>query len=126
MASTRWTPQEERACARLYVSMVERVESGERLNKAAMIRAAREGVLRDRSRGSVEFKLMNCTTWALKLGLPVVVGYAPAGNAAGSLGGLLRDAFAKRGTDSEAGSDAATARLATLNNRTEYSDHLNG
>ena len=102
MPSKRWTPEEEQAVCTLYVSMIHIAESGERLNKAAMIRTARAGRLRDRSRGSIEYKLMNCTTWALKLGLPVVVGYAPYGNAAGSIGALLSQAFKAQGQTMEA------------------------
>ena len=124
MPSTRWTPEEERAVCTLYVSMIHVSESGERLNKAAMIRTARAGRLMERSRGSIEYKLMNCTTWALKLGLPVVVGYAPYGNAAGSLGALLSQAFKAEGQTMEAIEDAATAPLKALNNLTEYAEHL--
>ena len=123
MPSKRWTPEEEQAVCTLYVSMIHIAESGERLNKAAMIRTAREGRLKDRSRGSIEYKLMNCTTWALKLGLPVVVGYAPYGTAAGSIGALLSQAFKAQGQPME-WTSKWTAPLKSLDNLTEYAEHL--
>lgn len=73
-----WTPQENAAVVRLYFAMLDAVIAGMPYNKAAMIRAAQQGLavrdlcpsvipapyvnkLAERSRGSIEAKLMNCS-----------------------------------------------------------------
>lgn len=76
---TPWELTENEALIRLYFSMLERATTGQPYNKAAMIRAAQNGVdgisgtdferdwlgfagqLAGRSRGSIEAKLMNAT-----------------------------------------------------------------
>ena len=72
MATTPWTEQENRDLIELYFYMLDRAISGQPYNKAAIIRAARApvadnggasfaGKLADRSRGSIEAKLMNAS-----------------------------------------------------------------
>lgn len=68
---TPWTPAENRALVSLYFEMLDRAQAGQPYNKAAMIRDSRErysescnriaGALFDRTRGSIEAKLMNAT-----------------------------------------------------------------
>ena len=59
MKRKNWTDAENAAIVALYFRMRAAVDAGEKLNKAALIREARAGALCDRSRGSVEAKLMN-------------------------------------------------------------------
>ena len=73
MTTTRtpWTPAENAALVRLYFAMLDRAIAGRPYNKAAMIRSAQTvdthysdgiaGKLANRSRGSIEAKLMNAT-----------------------------------------------------------------
>jgi 5-methylcytosine-specific restriction protein A len=124
----RWTTTEERAVARLYMEML---AAGDTLNKASKIRAARAGLLKDRSSGSIEYKLMNVTTWCLALGLPVVVGYKPYGNAAGSLGEHVRKAFSdRRSSQYEPRADGSTVQrdaagsLSDIEPRASYDSFL--
>lgn len=69
---TPWTPAENAALVRLYFAMLDSAIAGQPYNKAAMIRDAQgdnmmpheratRGELRNRSRGSIEAKLMNAT-----------------------------------------------------------------
>ena len=72
MTIKAWTDTENSACIALYFTMLDSAIAGKPYNKAAMIRNAREtnaeaypggfyGLLRNRSRGSIEAKLMNCS-----------------------------------------------------------------
>jgi hypothetical protein len=72
-----WSPEENAALVALYFTMLDKATAGQSYNKAAMIRIARMGVnvtdpvqsdhngyafkLTDRSRGSIEAKLMNAS-----------------------------------------------------------------
>jgi hypothetical protein len=68
-----WTPAENAAVVTLYFDMLDCATCGEHYNKAALIRYSQTGTgnplgasgipsaLADRSRGSIEAKLMNCT-----------------------------------------------------------------
>lgn len=72
MKRTPWTDQENRALVALYFTMLDHATTGRPYSKAAMIREAQTGSyikmpcsgigpLADRSRGSIEFKLMNAS-----------------------------------------------------------------
>lgn len=70
MRKPSWNNTENAALTALYFSMRKRVDDGVEYNKAAMIRKAQgeeswqhpyAGRLADRSRGSIEAKLMNVT-----------------------------------------------------------------
>ena len=67
-----WTPEENAACVALYFTMRKAVDDGIEYNKAGMIRHFRgeaagawmdlpAGLLKARSKGSIEAKLMNVT-----------------------------------------------------------------
>lgn len=59
-----WVPSENGALAALYFAMLDKAIAGEKYNKAAMIRNQRtigDHLLCARSRGSIEFKLMNAS-----------------------------------------------------------------
>ncbi len=71
-----WSDAENAALVALYFVMLDKATAGKPYNKAAMIRAAQakasrgqgqwhdkngDGILRDRSKQSIEFKLMNAT-----------------------------------------------------------------
>jgi hypothetical protein len=68
--SPAWTEPEIRAVVELYAMMRRHVNTGEPYNKARMIRNQQGpiGQLRDRSRGSIEAKLMNITGALDRLG----------------------------------------------------------
>jgi hypothetical protein len=63
-----WTRDENVALVGLYSAMLNEVLAGRKYNKAAMIRVAQAGSLSDRSRGSIEAKLMNLTAVYRDLG----------------------------------------------------------
>lgn len=56
-----WTGSENAGVAVLYFDMLDLAVSGQAYNKAAMIRNLQKGILSDRSRGSIESKLMNAS-----------------------------------------------------------------
>lgn len=62
-----WADEENRAICELYFQMLDAATEGRSYNKAAMIRKAQypepefRGPLWNRSRGSIEAKLMNCS-----------------------------------------------------------------
>lgn len=59
---TPWTDDENAAVVALYFDMLDHATAGKPYNKAAMIRKAQAEPLANRSKGSIEAKLMNCTT----------------------------------------------------------------
>lgn len=62
--SPPWSPAENKAVIALYFAMLDKATAGEAYTKAAMIRHAQlsEGEeLGNRSKQSIEFKLMNCS-----------------------------------------------------------------
>ncbi len=80
MTAGYWTEAENIAVILLYFAMLGRAKSGVAYSKAAMIRGAQGeaeipdtgytiayGPLADRSKGSIEFKLMNCSACHLDL-----------------------------------------------------------
>lgn len=69
---TPWTPTENGACVRLYFDMLDAEQLGERYIKAHCVKAYQgqpqpsqpdqpDAPLANRSRPSIEFKLMNCS-----------------------------------------------------------------
>jgi len=99
-----WTDTENVAVVALYRAMAARVESGEKYNKAAMIRRAQwldpdtrecRGQLWQRSRGSIESKLMNVTAIVEQFGCGRSManhGYRPLPNYQASLRDAVLDA----------------------------------
>ena len=91
-----WTDEENSAVVALYFIMLDHAIAGEKYNKAAMIRREQEQLdldhpdgqrvpwLADRSRGSIEAKLMNVTGVLIDLGRDDVSmaehGYRPMSN----------------------------------------------
>ena len=96
-----FTPEENRACAKLYVRFALAQHAGERVNKSAAYRELIEGPLAARSRPSVEVKLMNMSACALEHGifdfLPdgFVQGLKPAVNRQKGLSQFLNEELTK-------------------------------
>ncbi len=86
-----WNESEELAIVKLYNVMAALDSSGmlgrgkEKTTKAELIRNAQAGALADRSRPSVEAKLMNVSHCRQRAGLPVVTGYKPLANCSNGL-----------------------------------------
>lgn len=125
---TPWTPEENRALIALYFVMLDRAISGQTLNKAGAIRTAQgnpkagdplggadhvPGVfcqLADRSRGSIEAKLMNASAAHRDL-MPeaetmATHGYKAWGNYQSSLKDAMRDYLASNGDADNVPTDA--------------------
>ena len=102
-----WNESEEIAICRLY-SLMARLESlgqlgrgKDKTTKAELIRGAQSGALADRSRGSIEAKLMNVTHCRKLAGLSIVTGYKPLPNCSQS----LLDAFDVSRAESKQGAN---------------------
>jgi len=86
-----WNESEESAIVKLYNVMAALESSGmlgrgkEKTTKAELIRGAQSGALADRSRPSVEAKLMNVSYCRQRAGLSVVAGYKPLSNCSNGL-----------------------------------------
>ena len=87
----KWSEAEENEIIKLYNVMSALESAGmlgrgkDKQSKAALIRGAQSGVLSDRSRGSVEAKLMNVSYCRQRAGLSVVTGYKPLSNCSNGL-----------------------------------------
>jgi hypothetical protein len=80
-----WTESENTAVCLAYCIMLAAQKRGEKFNKSAIRREligteAEQGPLYNRSNGSIEAKLMNCSAVAVSLGWPLLKGYKPAPN----------------------------------------------
>ena len=86
-----WSESEESAIVKLYNTLAVLESHGllgrgkEKTTKAELIRNAQAGTLADRSRGSVESKLMNVSYCRQRAGLSVVTGYKPLSNCSNGL-----------------------------------------
>lgn len=116
-----WNPAENRAICALYHAMWRRLQDGEKLNKAALIRVAQNGIgprdlshdtveeavpfakrLETRSKGSIEAKLMNVTavleeTPPLDQFSLIADGYVPMSNYQAALKVAVLDYFDPEG-----------------------------
>ena len=75
-----WTPEENTALLKAYGQLVDAQAEGQYLSKAGLIRQLQAGILRGRSKGSIEAKLMNISAACVKAGTGYVKGYKPAPN----------------------------------------------
>jgi len=119
-----WNDQENAALVALYFAMLDKAIAGQSYNKAAMIRREREQLdldhvpgqrvpfLADRSRGSIEAKLMNASAAHLAIDPEATTmagyGYKAWGNYQSSLKDALIEAIEHRIV---AADDLAMARL---------------
>lgn len=83
--NTKWTKSENVALVAAYLRMLALSNAGTKFNKAAIRRElvgtdAAKGPLFCRSKGSIEFKLMNVSGCLKALGRLTLPGYAPAMN----------------------------------------------
>ena len=75
--SGAWSDSENDGICELYAAILEAHHDPDvKLNKAAMIREARTGILAGRSRGSIEMKLMNLTACLKALGFAATLEHA--------------------------------------------------
>jgi hypothetical protein len=127
--SKAWTEHENIAIAALYFAMLALVLRGVKFNKRAMIRGVSIelhadgtqicGPLRDRSRQSIEAKLMNCTAVHELLDPNAMSmsahGYRPLTRFQGSLRDAMRTEYQR--VTADAAANGRAARLAADNMR---------
>lgn len=108
-----WSPVENRAVCALYeLIWLDCMEPGRGYTKAARIREAQAGELSQRSRGSIEAKLMNVTAALESLGAGFVEfslsenGYRPLPNMQAALKAAVRDYFDPAHTQPVEGDEA--------------------
>jgi hypothetical protein len=111
MASKAWTDEENAAIVALYFAMLDAAIEGRPYNKRAMIREKQDatlqlggpvpplyaGWLKDRSKGSIEAKLMNCSACHAALDPNALTmdgfGYRALSNYQATLKTAMRDAL---------------------------------
>ena len=75
-----WTKKELDACVRTYLWLRESEESDHTPHKKNVRSALRAGPLKDRSDGSVEYRMQNISSVLQSRGENWVIGYKPADN----------------------------------------------
>ncbi len=75
-----WTDAELEAAVKAYLWMLERERKGKSYNKSAVNKSLRDGILANRSHGSIEYRMENISAALLELCLPWIKGYKPHGN----------------------------------------------
>lgn len=110
-AERNWNDAELTAAVEAYQSMLVEQLEGRSFNKAEINRKLREGPLKGRSKGSVEFRMQNISAMLAELGLPTVQGYVPAKNIGAGVKDNLREIYSTLGyvdlSDYEPTSDPA-------------------
>ena len=91
MRNPNWSNEEETAVCKLYSVMLTLQNSNQlgrgkgKQTKSGLIKEAQAGILSDRTRGSIEAKLMNVSHCRRLAGLQLVDGYKPLPHCSDSL-----------------------------------------
>ncbi|MHC8402337.1 HNH endonuclease [Pseudomonas sp. MDT1-17] len=92
-----WSDEELEAAVEGYLKMLAIEKSDQKLNKAHENRLLREGVLINRSRVSIEYRMRNISTVLHDLCLPYIVGYLPAKHLGAGVTQRVRAAMIAKG-----------------------------
>ena len=92
-----WTDDELKACLVCYLEMLGRELAGELNNKSEVNRVLREGPLHARSKGSVEFRMQNISSFMIERGKPYIAGYKPRANVGATVLGRLASLYDQLG-----------------------------
>ncbi|MGE8096359.1 HNH endonuclease [Pseudomonas fluorescens] len=91
-----WSDLEIKAAVDAYLKMLALEQSGQKFNKAQENRLLRQGVLSERTEGSVEFRMLNISTVLLRMGRERIKGYKPAPHVGSNVESSIRAALAER------------------------------
>ncbi len=80
VAASSWSDQELAAVVESYMWMLRQELAGTVYVKSAVNQALREGVLSNRTKGSIEFRMQNISAALHDLKVPYIPGYLPAKN----------------------------------------------
>jgi 5-methylcytosine-specific restriction protein A len=97
-SNSDWSDVEIQAAVDVYLSMLSREQSGQKVNKAHENRVLREGALAGRTKGSVEFRMQNISTVLVELGRDRIEGYKPAKNVGANVERSIREALNAQST----------------------------
>jgi len=89
--SRRWTDVEIRAAVDAYLDMLEREQSGLKINKAQENRTLRAGALAGRNASAVEYRMQNISAVLSQMGRRGIIGYKPAGHAGANVEKIIRE-----------------------------------
>ena len=92
-----WSDEELEAAVEGYLKMLAIEKSDQKLNKAHENRLLREGVLINRSRVSIEYRMRNISTVLHDLCLPYIIGYLPAKHLGAGVTERVRAAMIAKG-----------------------------
>jgi hypothetical protein len=91
-----WSGAEIQEAVDAYLRMLHSELAGHKYNKAAVNRELREGVLRDRSRGSIEMRMCNISAVLDRRGLTYISGYKPRSNVGSKVTAMIEASLLKR------------------------------
>jgi hypothetical protein len=91
-----WSDQELEASIDAYLEMLTLEQNGQPFKKSEKNQLLREGVLANRSAGSVEYRMQNISAVLDELGLPRISGYLPAKNIGTSIRDRIRAILAEK------------------------------
>lgn len=94
--SSEWSDIELESAVDAYLWMLNEETNGRPYNKAEVNRQLREGVLQDRSRASIEYRMQNISAALEELCLPRIGGYLPAKNIGNNVKDRIRAVLAKK------------------------------
>lgn len=86
-----WTDEELRAAVDAYSWMLRQEIGGQPYEKSTVNHSLRDGALRNRSKGSVEYRMQNISAVLLELGLPWINGYKPSGHVGDRVTALITE-----------------------------------
>jgi len=93
---TEWTHAELEASVDAYLRMLQMETDGHRYVKSKVNQELREGALRARSKGSIEYRMQNISAVMQELGFPWVQGYKPALNVGEKVRKYVKDLVVDR------------------------------
>lgn len=91
-----WSDEELEATVNAYLWMLAEETNGRPYNKAEVNRQLREGLLADRTKASIEFRMQNISAALEELCLPRIAGYLPAKNIGTKVKDRIRSILAKK------------------------------
>jgi 5-methylcytosine-specific restriction protein A len=92
-SNSDWSEVEIQAAVDAYLRMWSCEQKEQAYNKAHENRVLREGVLADRTKSSIEFRMQNISSVMVELGREPIKGYKPAKNVGANVARSIRTAL---------------------------------
>ncbi|MGY2330598.1 hypothetical protein ACW9I4_24580 [Pseudomonas sp. SDT2931_S440] len=93
--NSSWSDEELEASVDVYLKMLTLEKKGEVFSRSAINRLLREGPLKLRSAGSVEYRMQNISSVFEQLGLDRITGYRPVNNIGAAISERIRESISR-------------------------------